>query len=180
MTTPRRMPIPFQDKVKAELERMEPIDVIERVDHPTDWCSPIVVVPKANGKVRICGDFVQLNKAIKREVHQMPTTEETLAKLAGAQVCPKLDANCGFWQRKLDETSKLHTTFITPWGRYCYKRLPFGISSVPEHFQRTMQRILEGLPGVVCQIDGMLVHGAIKDEHNETSRGQCHLERREV
>jgi len=97
----------------------------------------------------------------------MPTTEETLAKLAGVQVCTKLDANSGFWQRKLEEKSKLLTTFITPWGRYCYIRLPFGISSAPEHFQKSMQRILEGLPGVVCQVDDMLVYGDDKQNHEE-------------
>ncbi|XP_028514411.1 uncharacterized protein K02A2.6 [Exaiptasia diaphana] len=167
LTTPRRIAIPLRDRIQAELDRMERMDVIEKVDGPTDWCSPMVVVPKDNGKVRICGDFVQLNKAILREVHQMPTTEETLANLAGANVCSKLDANSGFWQRKLEEKSKVVTTFITPWGRYCYKRLPFGISSAPEHFQKTMQRILEGLPGVVCQVDDMLVHGKDKTEHGE-------------
>ena len=62
---------------------MVDLDVIERVDQPTDWYSPVVVVPKKNGAVRICGDFIQLNKAVKRENHTMPTTEQTLAKLAG-------------------------------------------------------------------------------------------------
>ena len=88
--------------------------MIERVDKPTKWCSPIVVVPKKNGTVRICGDFVKLNQAVLREVHPMPTTEETYAKLSGAKVVSKLDANSGFWQRKLSDNSKLLTTFITP------------------------------------------------------------------
>ena len=167
LTTPRHIALPRMDIVKEEVERMESMNVIEKVDRPTDWCSPMVVVPKSNGKVRICGDFIQLNKAVKREVHQMPTTEETLAKLKGAKVCSKLDANSGFWQRKLGEQSKYLTTFITPWGRYCYNRLPFGISSAPEHYQKCMQRILEGLPGVVCQVDDMLVYGETKEQHSE-------------
>ena len=116
---------------------MEDLDDIERVDQPTDWCSPVVIVPKKNGAVRICGDFIQLNKAVKRENHTMPTTEQTLAKLAGAKIISKLDAK----KRKLSDKSKHLTTFITPWGRYCYKRLPFGISSALEHFQKIMQRI---------------------------------------
>ena len=69
-------------------------------------------------------------------------TEQTLAKLAGAKIVSKLGANSGFWQRKLSLNSKLSTTFITSWGRYCYRRLPFGISSAPEHFQKIMQKIL--------------------------------------
>ena len=87
----------------------------------------------------------------------MPTTEETLAKVSGAKVVSKLDANSGFWQRKLSEDSKLLTTFITPWGRYCFTRLPFGVSSAPEHFQKSMERILERLQGVVCQVDDILL-----------------------
>ena len=62
LTTPRRIPIPLLDKVKTELVRMEDLDVIEKVDEPTDWCSPVVVVPKKNGAVRICGDFIQLHE----------------------------------------------------------------------------------------------------------------------
>ena len=166
-TTPRHVPIPLFPKVKEELARMEAMGVIEKGDAPTEWCSPIVVVPKSNGKVWICGDFIQLNKAILCENHPMPTTEQTLGKLAGAKVISKLDANSGFWQRKLKDSSKLLTTFITPWGRYCYTRPPFGISSAPEHFQKSMQRILEGLPGVECQTDDIIVYGANQAEHNE-------------
>ena len=152
LTAPRGIPIPLLNDVKKELARMESMGVIELVDQPTKWCSPIVV-PKKDGSVRICRDFVQLNRAVQREVHPMPSTEETIGKLAGARMVTKLDANCGFWQRKLSEESKLLTTFVTPWGRYCFKRLPFGISSAPEHFQKVMQIILEGLPGQVCQVD---------------------------
>ena len=83
-------------KVKAELDRMKAMGVIEPVDSPTEWCSPMVPVPKPNGKMRICGDFIQLNKAILREVHPMPTTEQSLGKLAGAKFVSKLDANSGF------------------------------------------------------------------------------------
>ena len=97
----------------------------------------------------------------------MPTTEQTLAKLSGAKIMSKLDANSGFWQRKLSENSKLVTTFITPWGRYCFTRLPFGISSAPEHFQKAMQRILEGLDGVECQVDDILVFGETQEQHDK-------------
>ena len=145
---------------------MENMEFIEKVDQPTEWCSPVVVVPKKNGKVRICGDFIQLNKAVLRENHPMPTTEQTLAKLAGAKIVSKLNANSGFWQRKLSLNSKLLTTFITPWGRYCYRRLPFGISSAPEHFQKIMQKILAGLKGVECKMDDIRVFGETYEQHD--------------
>ena len=78
----------------------------------------------------------------------------------------KLDANCGYWQMELHEDSQKLTTFITPFGRYYCKRLPFGISSAPEIFQREMQKVLVGLEGVVCQMDDILVYGADEQEHN--------------
>ena len=87
-------------------------------------------------------DLKPLNKNVLREVHPLPTVEETLAQLSGAKVFSKLDANSGHWQIPLSEKSKLFTTFIIPQGRYCFNKLPFGICSAPEHFQRSMSRIL--------------------------------------
>ncbi|XP_076038210.1 uncharacterized protein LOC143023540 [Oratosquilla oratoria] len=146
--TPRRVPHPLLPKVKKKLQSMVHQKVISPVTVPTEWCSGMVNVVKPNGDVRICVDLTPLNKAVKREVHPMASVDENLAKLRGSKVFTKLDANSGFWQIPLDEESRLLTTFATPFGRYCFNRLPFGISSAPEIFQRTMSTILEGL-GVV-------------------------------
>ena len=97
-TTPRRVALPLFPKVKAELERMEHLGVISRVDEPTEWCAPMVVVPKADNKVRICVDLTKLNENVQRERHILLSVEQTLGQLAGAQVFSKLDANLGFWQ----------------------------------------------------------------------------------
>ena len=127
----------------------------------------MVCVPKANGKVRICVDLTPLNKAVQREIHPMATVDENLAKVKGSQVFSKLDANSGFWQIPLDTQSRLLTTFITPFSRFCFNRLPFGISSAPEIFQRTMTGILQGLEGIVCHMDDILVHGVDQGEHDQ-------------
>ena len=113
----------------------------------------MVVVPKSSGDLRICVDLTPLNKAALREVHPMASVDENLAKIKGSQFFTKLDANSGFWQIPLHSESRLLTTFITPFGRFCFNRLPFGISSAPEIFQRQMSRILEDLDGVVCHMD---------------------------
>ena len=97
----------------------------------------------------------------------MHTTGQTPAKLAGAKIVSRLDAKFRFWQRKLSLNSKLLTTFITPWACYCYRRLPFGIPSAPEHFQKIMQRILAGLEGVECQIDDILVFGDTHEQDDQ-------------
>ena len=125
------------------------------------------MVPKANGKVRICVDLTKLNANVCRERHILPSVKKTLAQLGDAKVFTKLDANSGFWQIKLANESALLTTFITPFGRYCFRRLPFGISSAPEVFQRKMSEILSGLEGVLCLIDDVLVIGKDLGEHNK-------------
>ena len=167
LTTPRRVAIPLLPKVETELQRMLQLGVIERVNQPTEWCSGMVVVPKPNGNVRICVDLTKLNTSVLRERHILPSVEQALAQIGGARFFTKLDANSGFWQVELSHDSSLLTTFITPFGRFCFKRLPFGITSAPEYFQRKMHEILSGLKGVVCLMDDVLVHGTTQEEHDE-------------
>ncbi|KFD61998.1 hypothetical protein M514_14105 [Trichuris suis] len=83
----------------------------------------------------------------RRSLLTLPNVEEELALLVGAALLSKLDASAGFWQIALSDKSSRLTTFITPFGRFCFKRLPFGISSAPEYFQSRMNDILAGLPG---------------------------------
>ena len=96
----------------------------------------------------------------------MPSVEYTLGQLSDATIFSKLDANSGFWQVPLANESVLLTTFVTPFGRFCFKRLRFGISSAPEHFQRRMSAILEGNDGVLCQMDDILIFGATQSQHD--------------
>ena len=167
LTTPRRIALPLLPKVKAELQRMEDLGVISKVKEPTEWCAGMVVVPKANGKVRICVDLTKLNESVCRERHILPSVEQTLAQIGGAKIFSKLDANSGFWQVELTKESAILTIFITPFGRFCFNRLPFGITSAPEHFQRKIGEILSGLKGIVCLLDDVLVYGETPQEHDE-------------
>ena len=164
--TARNIPLPLRSKVQSELKRMELLGVISPVCSPTPWCAGMVVVPKPSGKVRICVDLKHLNECVQREYHPLPRVEETLAQLSGAQVFTKLDANSGFWQIPLARNSRLLTTFITPFGRYCFNVLPFGITSAPELFQRRMSSLLNGMPGVVCLMDDVLIFGKSQAEHD--------------
>ena len=114
----------------------------------------------------MCVDLTRLNEYVQRENHPLPSVDLTLGKLADAKYFTKLDANSGFWQIKLAESSRPLTTFITPWGRYCFNVLPYGISSGSEKFQKCMSRILEGLEGVECNIDDVLVHAPTIELHD--------------
>ena len=151
--------------MKAEIERMEAADVIEPVTQPTPWCAPIVPVGKKDGSVRICADLKKLNVAVQRERYVLPTLEDVIHKLSGATVFTTLDASSGYWAVPLHEESRLLTTFITPMGRYCFKRLPFGISCASEIFQRVMNDLLKGTGAIVWQ-DDILIFGKTLEEHD--------------
>ena len=167
ITIPRRVPVPLRKKVKQELDRMETQGVISKITQPTEWCAGMVVAPKLNGNVRICVDLTRLNNSVRRERHPLPSVDQVLAQLAGAKIFSKLDANSGFWQIPLAEESIPLTTFMTPFGRYCFHRLPFGITSAPEHFQRRMSEMVGDMEGVVCLIDDFLIYGSNQQEHDE-------------
>ena len=114
---------------------------------------------KKSGKLRVCIDPQELNKAICRPKYQMPTLKEILPNLAKARIFTVLDAKDGFHQVKLDQQSSALTTFWTPYGRYKYLRMPFRISSAPEEFQRRMHEVCQGLDGVAVIADDILVYG---------------------
>ena len=165
--TARQVPLPLRPKVAQELERMESAGVISKVDQPTPWCAGMVVVPKKNGSIRICVDLKPFNTSVLCEVHPLPSVDDTLAQLSGAKVFSKLDANSGFWQVPLSRSSHLLTTFITPFGRYCFNKLPFEIASAPEVFQKRMNNLLQGLEGTLCLIDDILMFSRNQKEHEK-------------
>lgn len=164
---PRRAPIQLQEKIKAELERMKSLDVIRPVDEPTEWVSSITYVHKPDGSLRICLDPKDLNVALKRGHHHTPTVEELTHRFAGAQFFSKLDAKSGYWSVPLDKDSQLLTAFNSPFGRFCFKRLPFGLKTSQDVFQRAMDKILDGLPGIVTIADDIVVYGKNVKEHDE-------------
>ena len=127
-----------------------------------------MVVPKADGvSVRICVDLRQLNRVVKRERYILPTLEDITTQLGDCTVFSHLDLTAGYYHLKLHPQSTKLTTFITPFGRYCFKRLPFGISSASEIFQRTMTELFEGIDGVVTSQDDILVAGRNMTDHDE-------------
>ena len=155
----RTVPIALRDRVKEELDRLTSIGVIEPVDKPTEWVSQMAVVEKANGSLRICVDPQPLNVALKREHYKLPTFDEVIPRLTNAKVFSRLDVESAFWHVKLDEASSDLTTMTTPFGRYRWKRLPFGLKVSSEIFQKRLLQALEGLSGVLCVADDIVVIG---------------------
>ena len=122
---PRKVPIALKGKLEQELHNMESQGIISKVSEPTKWVNSLVVVEKPHsGKLRICLDPRDLNKAIIRPHYPSKTLEEVLPQLSGAKHFTKLDARLGYWTIKLSEASSYLTTFNTPFGRYRFLRLP--------------------------------------------------------
>lgn len=159
---PRRVPIAMREKLKKELKSLEKDGLIVKEVLHTEWVSNIVVVQRGDpesGSIRICLDPIPLNKALKRPHLQFNTLDEILLELGKARIFSTVDAKKGFWHVELDEPSSKLTTFWTPFGRYRWTRLPFGISSAPEIFQMKLQEVIQGLEGVECLADDLLVFG---------------------
>lgn len=166
----RRVPIPLEEKVDAKLEELLQKDIIEKVEGPSEWISPIVPILKENGDVRICIDMRRANTAIKRENHPLPTMDQLLTKIKDAEVFSKLDIKDAFHQLELHPDSRHITTFISAKGLYRYKRMMFGVSCAPEIFQKSLERVLIECSGVINFIDDILVYGKDQKEHDSRLR----------
>ncbi|XP_038221597.1 uncharacterized protein K02A2.6-like [Zerene cesonia] len=163
----RRIPIPLEEKINSKIDELLQRDIIEKVEGPSEWVSPVVPILKADGDVRLCIDMRRANLAIKRENHPLPTMDQLLPKIQNAQMFSKLDIKDAFHQLELVTDSRHITTFISGKGLYRFKRLMFGITCAPEMFQKTLERVLIECEGVVNFIDDILVYGKDKQEHDK-------------
>ena len=163
---PRRVPVKLRPEVQEELKRMEHLNVIEKVDNPTDWVNSMVTIIKPTGKLQICIDPRDLNRAIKREFYPTRTIEEVVTRMPNAKVFSVLDASSDFWQIELDPESAKLCTFNTPFGRYMFKRLPFGLTCSQDIFQRVMSEMMEDIEGVEVVVDNILIWGENDDQHD--------------
>lgn len=159
----RSIPYALRDRVTQELDRLVAIGVLSPVQH-SDWATPIVPVLKKDGTVRICGDFkATLNPACTVEQYPLPVIEDMFASLNGGEYFSILDLRDAYNQVPLDEAARKLCVINTHRGLFSYNRLPFGISSAPAIFQRKMDAILSGLPGVQAYLDDVLVSEARGD-----------------
>ena len=162
---PRSVPFTLRDKVETELQRLESLGIISPVKF-SKWAAPIVPVVKKNGTVRICGDYkVTANRATLTESYPLPLVDELMTDLAGGKYFTKLDLSQAYLQLPLDNESSELLTINTHKGLFKYNRLPFGVSSAPAIFQRSMETLLRGLNGVSVYLDDILVTGSTHENH---------------
>ena len=164
----RRLLFGLRDKVDRKLDELLKEDIIEEVPSgPTEWVSPLVVVPKPDGDIRVCVDMRRAKEAIERETHPIPTIEEILHDLNGSTVFSKLDLKWGFHQVELETESRRITIFITHRGLFQYKSLMLGITSAPEKYQEIVKDVLIGCKGVAIIADDLIIHVCGIKEHDE-------------
>ena len=155
---PRKVPVARYEKVKHELRRMTEMGVITPVDEETEWVSGMVAADKKGNEVRICIDPRYLNEALLRPHYPMRTVDDVLSRVPEGKVFAVFDMKSGFWHIPLSEQSSYLSTFNTPFGRYRYLRMPYGIKTGSEVFQQAMDKMFTGYP---CEIivDDMLIVG---------------------
>ncbi|KAI4896177.1 hypothetical protein NFI96_020575 [Prochilodus magdalenae] len=162
---PRPIPYAVKPLVEQELQRLVEEQIIQPVQI-SDWAAPIVPVMKPDGSVRICGDYkLTVNRVSSLEQYPILKKEDLFANLVGGQRFSKLDMSHAYQQIVLDESSRKYVTISTHKRLYTYSRLPFGVSSGPAIFQRTMEGILKGIPHATVYLDDILLSGSTEEEH---------------
>lgn len=161
----RRIPYAIRGKVAAELSRLENVGIIEKID-ASEWVSPMVVVTKKNGGVRICLDLRKVNEAVIPDRFMLPKTEEIFHKFRNAKYFSCLDLKSAYHQMTLHTKSRNLTAFVTEEGLWRYTRVCFGLASAPAAFQKMMTKIISGLDGVECYLDDVIIYGSSEHEHD--------------
>ena len=146
----RRLPYSQRNEVRELLEDMLGREIIE--PSKSAWSSPVVLVKKKDGSTRFCVDFRKLNGVTRKDAQPLPRIDDTLDTLGQACLFSTLDLASGYWQVQVDPKDQEKTAFVTPFGLYQFRVMPFGLSNAPATFQRLMEHVLSGLHWSICLV----------------------------
>src|SRR6266487_3209359 len=151
--------------IKSEIEEMLQQDLIQHSTSP--WSFPVVIVKKKNGKLRFCVNYKPLNDVTKKDNYPLPRIDEILDSLNGAQWFTTLDLASGYWQIKVREEDREKTAFITKFGTFEFKVMPFGLCNAPATFQRIMNKVLGDSihKYVMVYLDDVIIYSKSFEEH---------------
>ncbi|GFR93010.1 Pol polyprotein, partial [Elysia marginata] len=158
-------PLPFaaQEFVKEEVQKLLDLGVIEHSSSP--YCSPIVIVKKKDGTLRLCIDLQKLNALTIFDANNIPLPEDLFAQLSHASIFTSCDLAKAYWQIPLHPESKIYTAFQTPLGLMQWTRMPFGLITAPATFCRLMRVVLGQSSSMHSYFDDTLLHTRAWDEH---------------
>ena len=162
----RKVPIEYKEEIKKELAEMVRQKIITKQTEPTPWVSSLMYPKKANGKLRICLDPKDLNKAIIHENHKAPTLKEIAHVLTGDTKFSKVDSNKAFFGMHLTDEASLLTMFNTHLGRYRFLHIPFGLKMSQDIFQMRMDEIVAQCPAVLAIHDNVFIYGKHNRDHD--------------
>lgn len=160
-----RVSVPRQQFIDSEIQELLSKNIIRPSVSP--WASPVVIVPKKGGDLRLCVDYRGLNTKTHLDGYPMPQIQEILESLHGASIFSTLDLKSGYWQLEMDPDSIHKTAFVTTTGQFEFLRLPFGLKNSAASFQRLMENVLKDIRAKCCfvYIDDIVVYSENEQEH---------------
>ncbi|KAK7922269.1 hypothetical protein WMY93_009171 [Mugilogobius chulae] len=161
---PYRVPQQLVAQLRQEIESMLELGVIE--PSTSEWCSPVVIVFKKDGSLRICIDFRKLNSISEFDAYPMPRIDDLLDRIGSAAYITTLDLCKGYWQVPLEKSSRPYTAFRTPAGLFQFTVMPFGLHGAPATFQRLMDKVLQGCEDFsAAYLDDVVIFSRTWEEH---------------
>ena len=162
---PRRLVLAKREALKLELERLLKYGVIE--PSKSCWASPVVLVTKKDGSIRLCVDYRRVNDLTLKDSYPLPRIDDSINTLRGSKWFSTLDLASGYWQVPMDLKDIDKTAFTTPFGLYHFTVMPFGLANAPATFERMMEQVLSGLHWEICliYIDDVIVFSRTFEEH---------------
>ncbi|UYV77464.1 K02A2.6-like [Cordylochernes scorpioides] len=175
---PRRIPASLGNEVQSELEKMVKQGIITKIYHETEWSHPMVVVKKKSGQIRICLDPRKLNQALVRRHFQTPAPSELLHQIPKADYYTVLDVKSAYWHVPVANECRDLLVMATPFGKFRYSRLPFGLNISAQIFVEMMTNIFKNSFRNVTYVDDLLIYADNIEEHNEKLKGILEIARR--
>lgn len=161
----RRIPPSDYDEVKAHIHQLLERQIIRESCSP--FASPIVLVKKKDGSLRLCVDYRQLNAKTRKDAFPLPRIEESLDALSGSRWFSTMDLASGYHQVPVTEKDRPKTAFCTPFGLFEFQRMPFGLCNAPSTFQRLMERMFgdQHCRSLLLYLDDVVVFSSTVDQH---------------
>ena len=161
---PYRLPHAYREQVRKELDEMLDSGIIEK--STSEWASPIVLVKKKDGTLRMCVDYRRLNSVSQVDAYPMPRIDDLIDGLGQARCISMLDLTKGYWQMPVAEEDRHKTAFTTPIGLFQFRVMPFGLSGAPASFQWMIDRLVDGLQDYsAAYLDDLVVFSSTWEDH---------------